>query len=150
MSINSSEPRFRGTRGHVSAFNWKGEPHRCQDEAATVVGDGHWICKCLGGPYYTAAGLETKRRLGLGRTTLRDNVCPHCGEAFDCASSMGGADSDAVPKPGDLSLCAYCLRVNKFADDLTLIRATPADELLIRKRLGEREWCRLLLLRQER
>ncbi len=50
--------------------------------------------------------------------------CPACQKHLDAASDMRAA---STPKPGDLSVCAYCSMLCTFNDDLTL-RPMRADE----------------------
>lgn len=53
------------------------------------------------------------------KTTITGkDTCPSCHEEVEMSTSI---DSDAVPKPGDISLCAYCGSVNMFSDDMALI-----------------------------
>lgn len=38
-----------------------GARHYCQDETATAVND-RWLCKCLGGPYFTTPNAVTRHQ----------------------------------------------------------------------------------------
>lgn len=58
----------------------------------------------------------------MTRTTRTPaTLCPHCGYAMDAASSMQG---EAVPDPGDWSICLRCAGVLQF--DATLRPGLPA------------------------
>lgn len=49
-------------------------------------------------------------------------VCPGCGKVLSAATAR-----NAVPKPGDFSVCVYCTAVLRFNPDLTL-RTTTLEE----------------------
>ena len=44
-------------------------------------------------------------------------VCVNCGKTVDWAFSIG---SDAVPEPGDITVCGLCGHIMAFSEDLTL------------------------------
>lgn len=52
------------------------------------------------------------------------NRCPRCNEKLDAASAL---TEDAVPKPGDISMCMYCQAFLVFKSDLTLRLSTDDD-----------------------
>jgi hypothetical protein len=70
------------------------------------------------------------------------SLCAACGAPNDGAA----AKDDAVPKDGDVSICAYCGHLAIFRTDLSL-RAITAAELA--KLCEDEEIVRLLRLRQE-
>ena len=58
---------------------------------------------------------------------LPGNICPKCAEPIDGASAV--FDDEPMPVPGDLSVCAHCLTLLEFNDDLTS-RVLGIDEFL--------------------
>lgn len=44
--------------------------------------------------------------------------CPHCKEILDGFTDPSGKN---VPKPGDISICAYCAEVLEFDSEMKLI-----------------------------
>jgi hypothetical protein len=54
-----------------------------------------------------------------------DTNCPGCGK--DINGALASRVQSPPPKPGDLSVCAYCAVAGVFTDDLT-VRALTADE----------------------
>jgi len=67
-----------------------------------------------------------------GSFTTRKAHCPTCGTELSGASPV--EVRDALPDPGDLSVCLYCAELLEFNMDLTLsvlsantIAALPAD-----------------------
>ena len=44
-------------------------------------------------------------------------ACPACGKINDTHVAM---EQDLRPESGDLTICAYCLSINGFTDDLSL------------------------------
>jgi hypothetical protein len=48
--------------------------------------------------------------------------CPGCGNQLD---TCFGVENDKNPKPGDLTICAYCAEPLVFTRDLTVRCATP-------------------------
>ena len=46
-------------------------------------------------------------------------TCPKCDKVLDGATHAGGED-DAVPTPGDISICLYCVAILQFQEDLSL------------------------------
>jgi hypothetical protein len=65
------------------------------------------------------ASMEDKRRERLPNAPR----CPHCNELIDaasCAGEMGPNDGPAhklVPGEGDVTVCAYCAGVGRYAAD---------------------------------
>lgn len=54
-----------------------------------------------------------------------DTVCPHCENKIEACTNMQAAGGG--PKPGDLTLCAYCAAALIFTDGLGVRPATPDD-----------------------
>jgi len=52
------------------------------------------------------------------------NPCPSCGENLNASVGIGPTQS---PQPGDISLCAYCLRYLVYCDDMTMRVATVGE-----------------------
>ena len=52
----------------------------------------------------------------MGRLKTRPN-CPTCNKLLDGFNSM---EKGEKPKPGDLTICAYCSEVLQFTDDMHL------------------------------
>jgi hypothetical protein len=48
--------------------------------------------------------------------------CPGCGKQLDACF---GVEHDQEPKPGDLTICAYCAKPLVFNQDLTVRCASP-------------------------
>lgn len=61
------------------------------------------------------------------RTTTKHaaNFCPACGYRSDSSTSIG---TQAVPKPGDITLCIKCGEMNRFTQSLQL-EPVPDDWL---------------------
>jgi hypothetical protein len=57
-------------------------------------------------------------------TALPTCRCPYCEHRFDAATSIG---SDAVPKPGDLTLCISCASPLVFTATLTARKPLPGE-----------------------
>jgi hypothetical protein len=55
-------------------------------------------------------------------TRIRRHDCPWCGAHL---TTVVGPD-DALPKPGDLTICLHCVGVAQFAQDLSLERPREA------------------------
>lgn len=51
--------------------------------------------------------------------------CPVCGKKLDAATSV--EKEEAVPDPGDLSICLYCATVSVFDDNLKLKQMTNEE-----------------------
>lgn len=51
--------------------------------------------------------------------------CPVCGKNLDAATSI--EKEEAVPGPGDLSICLYCATVSRFDDNLKLEQITNEE-----------------------
>lgn len=58
-------------------------------------------------------------------TRVPPTPCPWCGYLCDAATPVG--DKDAVPKPGDYSVCIECSSINRFDGMLILVRAKEAE-----------------------
>lgn len=52
------------------------------------------------------------------------DLCPQCGTVLDGATSLEGK---FIPKPGDVTVCAYCATFLKF-DELVMLRVLPEHE----------------------
>ena len=50
--------------------------------------------------------------------------CPKCGKFLDGVAGMTGTRR---PKPGDWTVCAYCVELLRFGDRLRLCRLTQAE-----------------------
>jgi hypothetical protein len=56
----------------------------------------------------------------LGRKQrVRGSPCPHCNKPLDAGS---GAGHNGRPRPGDLTVCAYCAEPSRFGPDLALVK----------------------------
>jgi len=57
-------------------------------------------------------------KLGKSVRTKRD-YCLNCGELLDGVTSIvhDGAKEDIKPKPGDMTVCAYCRHLMIYDDD---------------------------------
>jgi len=51
--------------------------------------------------------------------------CPVCGFEYDCSGCLDVAD--AIPAPGDLTICSECAAVLVFGDNLVTRVATEQD-----------------------
>ena len=54
--------------------------------------------------------------LGADHHVPRAGFCPSCGMHLSGAMAI---DTDARPKPGDVSICAHCASVLQFGENLT-------------------------------
>lgn len=63
-------------------------------------------------------------RISDHKHRLPDQLCRRCGKPQTGAS---GIECDAPPRPGDLSVCAYCCYLRTYAADLTLRDLTAAE-----------------------
>lgn len=81
-------------------------------------------------------------------TTLFEAPCPTCGYRADAHTAVG--DEDAVPKPGDVSLCIACgaLAVYEPVMGSALVLRLPtteerdeflANDLIVKAMLAQRE-----------
>lgn len=64
----------------------------------------------------------------LRTTRLPECRCPWCHRLMDAATSANRNRPNAVPKPGDVSVCIHCAQVLIFQDNLT-VRATMPGEV---------------------
>ena len=71
--------------------------------------------------------------------------CPTCGNAIECATALD--DSDAVPSPGDCTVCLECAEVLIFTEGLGLRRSTLAERSALGPEL-ERTVAGIILMRQ--
>ena len=54
--------------------------------------------------------------------------CPSCGYDIDAHSPMGkDTPEDAVPRPGDVTLCLRCLCYMEYGEGLSLRVLSPAE-----------------------
>ena len=60
---------------------------------------------------------------------VKPNFCPACGYFSDTASVANG--NDAVPKPGDISICLNCGAANIFGESMMLRPLTALDLMQI-------------------
>jgi hypothetical protein len=55
--------------------------------------------------------------------------CPSCGRSdLDGATHAAASDHVVIPKPEDISICAYCGAINQFTEDMDL-KACDIDKL---------------------
>lgn len=54
----------------------------------------------------------------------KESICPGCGAKLDAATST---DGDYDPKPGSVSICAYCGSIAIFEDDMSLRPLTQEE-----------------------
>lgn len=72
-------------------------------------------------------------------TKVPESVCP-CGESLDKVTSAEGRE----PKPGDITICAFCARLHRFDEQLVIRFVAEPAKLPEGEGLG-----RLLQVRQE-
>lgn len=80
------------------------------------------------------------------RHKMAERACPQCGRMNDGSSPV---DGEAVPKPGDISICLYCGCINELTEeeDGLGVRALTEEEKL--KILSESpEVAEALMVRQ--
>lgn len=53
------------------------------------------------------------------------SICPVCGKKLDAATHV--EKEEAVPGPGDISICLYCATVSVFDDNLKLKQMTNEE-----------------------
>ncbi len=53
-------------------------------------------------------------------TRLPESLCPYCGQRFDAATAADPNKSDAVPEPGDITVCIGCASILVFNKNLTV------------------------------
>lgn len=62
-------------------------------------------------------------------------TCPNCGKGND--DQIASDLEEVLPRPGDLSMCAYCFQFNIYqgtpGENFTLRKATPEEVESIRK-----------------
>jgi hypothetical protein len=96
------------------------------------------LCRALPMPDGSYYGVEHKfdskaeqaiqtfaRDAGKEHTRVPEAQCGHCGKPLDSAT---GTDGSMRAKPGDMSICIFCLGVNQFDERLQHVAVT-ADEL---------------------
>lgn len=96
------------------------------------------LCRALPMPDGSYYGVEHKfdskaeqalqtfaRDAGKDHTRVPEAQCGHCGKPLDSAT---GTDGSMRAKPGDISICIFCLGVNQFDERLHHVAVT-ADEL---------------------
>ncbi len=54
----------------------------------------------------------------------KKDLCPQCGTLLNAASTLEGR---FTPKPGDVTVCAYCSTFLKF-DEFMFLRILPDEE----------------------
>ena len=69
----------------------------------------------------------TDRIGNLRDTRTAECRCPWCGHKLDAAMAGDPATPDAVPKPGDVSVCISCAQILVFTDELTLRASMPGE-----------------------
>ena len=63
-----------------------------------------------------------KRRAGLWKTTqVKPCFCPSCFKLLDATTSLG---SEAVPQPGDFTVCIDCCEVLRWDAEMNLVRSS--------------------------
>jgi len=60
-------------------------------------------------------------------TRLPESECLRCGKKVNAASCV--ADDNAVPEPGDVTICIACGHLMAFADDLSYRELTDEEVL---------------------
>lgn len=55
---------------------------------------------------------------------IAEGHCPHCGELVDAATPLGDTP---MPKPGDVSICAYCTGYGFFNADLSMRKMSDEE-----------------------
>lgn len=65
-------------------------------------------------------------KLKLGNSTKLEVTphCPECGQKLDGATAI---DCEATPKPGDITMCAYCCAFLTYTDDMALRLLTELE-----------------------
>ncbi len=59
----------------------------------------------------------------MKESRLPISSCTNCGKRMDAATHMG----EAIPRPGDFTVCLHCSHVMAFSTDLTLRDLTGAE-----------------------
>lgn len=54
----------------------------------------------------------------MTESIVPQSACPNCNRLMDRAT--GVSDQNAVPKPGDLTLCISCAAISRYGDQLQL------------------------------
>ncbi len=68
-----------------------------------------------------------KKRFTVGDAKhLSLHACLNCGKPLDAASEVAEKPEDA-PKPGCVTLCAYCGHIMVFADDMSFRELTDEE-----------------------
>jgi len=73
--------------------------------------------------------MSELERMSTHRTHHTEpSPCPKCGKMMDAATALGTVDGRAPePRPGDVSLCAYCGEILCFDGDVRLQCAKDED-----------------------
>jgi hypothetical protein len=90
-----------------------GTKEQARAYASQLIADGD--CQCA---------LVERNEADPSMVKTPPTVCPKCGYVTD---SLGQADGDGVPRPGDVSLCLKCGHLTAFAEDLSLRELTDDE-----------------------
>ncbi len=75
-----------------------------------------------------------KRKASLNTIRLRTQLCPGCGAhleggtGVDIGSEAGETPPPPVPSEGCIMICIYCGMIGVYGSDLSLRKATKAEE----------------------
>lgn len=58
---------------------------------------------------------------------VKPSACPSCGVVMDAATIVSRKAGGATPRPGDFSLCLYCLSFLRYGEGLELNGLGPDD-----------------------
>jgi hypothetical protein len=102
------------------------------------------MAEVYGPDWYKAESAKAKAAPHVV-TRLPETKCPSCGNGLDCATTVD--DSDAVPSPGDCTVCLNCAEVLIFTEVLGLRPSTIAERSAFGPEL-ERTVAGILRMRQ--
>lgn len=68
-----------------------------------------------------------KPPLFISTSRVPEHRCPVCHRRMDATTSVSELPEFALPKAGDISICAYCRTVNVFREDGSLRVATSLE-----------------------